>query len=56
MEHNNLIDIASKARALAYVPYSKFAVGAAIVTKPGKWKSSSSRSSCRCQDKEFWRE
>lgn len=36
MEHNNLIDIASKARALAYVPYSKFAVGAAIVTKSGK--------------------
>ena len=36
MEHSDLIDIASKARALAYAPYSKFAVGAAIITKSGK--------------------
>ena len=35
MEYINLIDIASKARALAYAPYSKFTVGAAIVTKSG---------------------
>ncbi len=36
MGHTNLIELASKARAFAYAPYSKFAVGAAVVTKSGK--------------------
>jgi len=36
MEHSDLMDIASKAQGLAYAPYSKFAVGAAIITKSGK--------------------
>ena len=36
MSHQNLIDTASKARARAYAPYSKFAVGAALLTKSGK--------------------
>jgi len=35
MENSDLINIAAKARALAYAPYSKFAVAAAIVTKSG---------------------
>jgi hypothetical protein len=36
MESFNLIELASKARTFAYTPYSKFAVGAAVVTKAGK--------------------
>ncbi len=33
---NQLIEEAKKARELAYVPYSKFPVGAALLTKDGK--------------------
>ncbi|WP_010678163.1 cytidine deaminase [Bacillus timonensis] len=36
MKTEELIDEAKKARELAYVPYSKFKVGAAILTKDGK--------------------
>ena len=35
MEIKQLIDEAKKARELAYVPYSKFKVGAALLTKDG---------------------
>lgn len=33
MSYNELIDMALKARKKAYVPYSNFAVGAAVLTK-----------------------
>lgn len=36
MEVNQLIEEAKKAREKAYVPYSKFQVGAALLTKDGK--------------------
>ncbi|WP_062357009.1 cytidine deaminase [Bacillus kwashiorkori] len=36
MTENQLIEEAKKARELAYVPYSKFPVGAALLTKDGK--------------------
>lgn len=36
MEKLELINVAIEARKLAYVPYSHFAVGAAILTKDGK--------------------
>lgn len=36
MNIEELINEAKKARELAYVPYSKFKVGAAILTKDGK--------------------
>ena len=36
MSRQNLVDAASKVRARAYAPYSKFAVGAALLTKSGK--------------------
>lgn len=36
MSHKNLVDAASKARDRAYAPYSKFAVGAALLTRSGK--------------------
>ena len=36
MEANKLMDEAKKAREKAYVPYSKFKVGAALLTKDGK--------------------
>ncbi|SFA38242.1 cytidine deaminase [Parageobacillus thermantarcticus] len=36
MRTNELIDEAKKAREYAYVPYSKFKVGAALLTKDGK--------------------
>ena len=32
----NLIDLASKGKEFAYVPYSKYPVGAAILTRDGK--------------------
>lgn len=35
-QYNGLISRASAARLLAYAPYSKFSVGAAVVTKAGK--------------------
>jgi len=35
MEDHTLVDAASKARQMAYVPYSKFPVGAAVVTVDG---------------------
>ncbi len=35
-QYNELISRASAARLLAYAPYSKFSVGAALVTKAGK--------------------
>lgn len=36
MEEKNLLNLAIEARERAYVPYSKFKVGAAIKTKQGK--------------------
>lgn len=36
MRTNELIEEAKKAREYAYVPYSKFKVGAALLTKDGK--------------------
>ncbi|WP_393959130.1 cytidine deaminase [Priestia megaterium] len=36
MDKTELIDEAKKAREMAYVPYSKFKVGAALLTKGGK--------------------
>ncbi|EHL2505104.1 cytidine deaminase, partial [Listeria monocytogenes] len=33
MKENNFISLAKQAREFAYVPYSKFPVGAALVTK-----------------------
>lgn len=36
MNFNELIEEAKKARGRAYVPYSKFAVGAALLTTDGK--------------------
>ncbi len=36
MEINRLVEEAKKARELAYVPYSKFKVGAALLSKDGK--------------------
>ncbi|MBU3572408.1 cytidine deaminase [Priestia aryabhattai] len=36
MNKTGLIDEAKKAREMAYVPYSKFKVGAALLTKDGK--------------------
>jgi cytidine deaminase len=36
MQDNELIREASKARTRAYAPYSKFAVGAALLTSTGK--------------------
>jgi cytidine deaminase len=36
MDKTELIDEAKKAREMAYVPYSKFKVGAALLTKDGK--------------------
>lgn len=36
MDDKQLIELAKKARAHAYVPYSHFQVGAAILTKSGK--------------------
>ncbi|AUO11276.1 cytidine deaminase [Priestia megaterium] len=36
MDKTGLIDEAKKAREMAYVPYSKFKVGAALLTKDGK--------------------
>ncbi len=34
--HDNLIELTIKARELAFAPYSKFRVGAVVVTKSGK--------------------
>ncbi len=36
MNKEELIDVAKKARKNAYAPYSKFKVGAALLTKSGK--------------------
>ena len=36
MNKEELVDIAKKARENAYAPYSKFKVGAALLTKSGK--------------------
>lgn len=36
MDKTGLIDEAKKAREMAYVPHSKFKVGAALLTKDGK--------------------
>ena len=36
MDYKSLIKTAIKSREAAYVPYSKFAVGAALITKDGK--------------------
>lgn len=36
MERNHLIEEAKKAREMAYVPYSKFKVGAALLLKSGQ--------------------
>ena len=36
MDYNNLVKEALAAREMAYIPYSGFAVGAALLTKDGK--------------------
>ena len=36
MEDKELVEIAKKYRSFAYAPYSKFKVGAAVLTKQGK--------------------
>ncbi|RCW64949.1 cytidine deaminase [Saliterribacillus persicus] len=36
MDKNELLQLAKEAREYAYTPYSKFQVGAALVTKSGK--------------------
>ncbi|WP_273326496.1 cytidine deaminase [Vallitalea guaymasensis] len=36
MNYSELVNEAMKAKEMAYVPYSKFKVGAAVVTKGGK--------------------
>jgi cytidine deaminase len=36
MSHGHLIEAAAQARENAYAPYSKFAVGAALLTKSGE--------------------
>lgn len=36
MEHSDLISLAAKAKELAYAPYSKFRVGAALLTDTGR--------------------
>jgi cytidine deaminase len=36
MKKEQLVDMAKKAREYAYAPYSKFKVGAALLTKSGK--------------------
>lgn len=36
MQKDELVNAASKARMSAYVPYSKFSVGGALLTKSGK--------------------
>lgn len=36
MEENQLIQLAYEAQKMAYAPYSKFSVGAALLTKSGK--------------------
>ena len=36
MDHKQLIEEAKKARDMAYAPYSKFQVGAALLTEDGK--------------------
>jgi cytidine deaminase len=36
MSNDELVAIASKVRSAAYAPYSKFAVGAALLTKSGR--------------------
>jgi cytidine deaminase len=36
MDNQSLIEMAKKAREKAYVPYSKFKVGAALLTEDGK--------------------
>ena len=36
MEYKELVDMALEARKMAYVPYSHFKVGAALLTKNGK--------------------
>lgn len=37
MTDQELLNLADKAKQKAYVPYSKFQVGAAILTKEGKY-------------------
>ena len=36
MDNFKLLELAEKAKENAYVPYSKFKVGAALLTKSGK--------------------
>lgn len=36
MQHHELFDLAVKARERAYAPYSRYAVGAALLTQDGK--------------------
>ncbi len=56
MHTEQLIELAKEARKRAYVPYSRFAVGAALLTKDGKVYSgcnieNAAYSLCRCAER-----
>jgi cytidine deaminase len=56
MDKTRLIDEAKKAREMAYVPYSKFKVGAALLTKDGNFYrgcniENAAYSMCNCAER-----